>query len=494
MDTPTKSNGANGRRQVRTTSLLRPTAVGFDAGELSDIASDAPNGAAVNGLGIHLTPASAAAGGVGGDRATLGGALSPSAALQPLQRRRGHHHKHSLSHQFFLPPANRAPISLPAAHPVPTWREVASSATTDQKIQFAWSLVHLVISFAVWRANEASLAAVAISKCVAFDAFGLLYGACTAAVDNFACWRSSSVERPFGVRRLEVVAMFGMAVYLLYTAVELSREVIERLVIGGGHAHGVGDHVHLDPHSLTSPATTPAMLVTLAVTAFAQIAFGNHAQLASLLAVDLPWLPVPFALLSIVPSLAVLASVFLFGDDEHAHLHAIEDRALAGALAGALAFVGIKLIYRVGSILLVTYPVDAVDTLYEQIERDEAVDCAAGQRHHHTSPLLGGGRYRSSFSPDAAALYDSAGRASSVGSSGGGSSSAELDAAPVTGQVWQCWSDLVVVALRVRIRGGEDVEQAFRSRCHRYVRDILAGGYGSGNGLKLHVTVECVRS
>ena len=439
MDTPVRDGGGRGRRHHHqqhsgaVPSLLRPTSVGFGSGELDNVSA---------GLGIHLTPPSASAGQGAGNTA-----LSPAPSLQPLQRRRGHHHKHSLSHQFFLPPLNRAPISLPAAHPIPNYRELLQSATTDQKAKFAYGLVHLLLSFVVWRFNDASsLAVVAITKVVAFDAFGLLYGAGVATAGNFACWRSSSVERPFGLRRSELVAMFGMGVYLIYTGVELFREVLERLVIGGGHSHGSSDHVHLDPHALSTPHTTPTMILVLAITALAQLAFAPHTDLATLLAIDLPKIPHPFALLSIVPAVAVVGLSSIGG--QHGHLHAVEDRLLAAGLGVALFYIGARLTYRIGSILLITYPVDEVDALYDQIERDDAVV----------------------------------------------SESQTSDGVAVQGQIWQCWSDLVVVALRVTVKGGEEAETRFRERCKRYVKDILGGGYGAGTTTKFHVTIECVRA
>ncbi|BFZ54082.1 cation diffusion zinc membrane transporter Zrg17 [Savitreella phatthalungensis] len=360
------------------------------------------------------------------------------------QRRRGHHHKHSLSHQFFLPPVDRAPLSLPASLPLPTLGELVAETSVDQKLQLGWACIHLALSFALWHVNSSSLAAFAVSKCVAVEALSLVSSGVFGVWDNFDVWRGSSVSRAFGLRRTEVVTAFVLAVYIVYGAIELVRELLERLLVGGSHAHGHTDAVHIDPHALSGDLMGVSMVICLLATAFATAAFGRS-TLTKLLAVDVPYVPIPFALLSGVPA-AILATISFVGP----HLHAFGDRLLAGVIAAAMAYTGGKLVFRLACILLLTYPVDEVQELYAQIEQDDAVARALpGQTQH--------------------------------------------DLAPVQGQVWQCWVDLVVVALRVRVKGGETQEQQFRERCRRYVKEILGGGYGGGSDVKFHIAIECVR-
>lgn len=352
-----------------------------------------------------------------------------------LERRRGHHHKHSLSHQFFLPPVQRAPLSLPASFPIPTWREVLAASTADQRMQLLWSLCHLLISFVVLKFNENSLAASSLSKCITFDAFGIASGAVFEILAHFPVWSSSSIKHPFGLKRAEVVVRFGAAVFLTYSGVELVREVVERLAIGGGHGHGPTDGVHLDPHALNSDFMTASMLVTIFITLFAAVVFDNHGQLCQALDLDSLPRPIrnPFYLLSIAPA-CILLGVAAMG----MHLHAILDRSMATAIAAALIWIGLTLIYRLGSILLMTYPSTAVTALYDEIESDDSV-----------------------YSVD--------------------------------GKVWQVWTGLVMVSMRVAVRGGEAAETRVRERIARYTRDVLGGGYGSGKAIKFDVKVECER-
>lgn len=164
-------------------------------------------------------------------------------------QRRGHHHKHSLSHQFFLPPPDRAPLSLSPSFPVPGVWEALSASTGTQRVQIAWSLIHFLVAIATVQLNPASLSAASVAKCLSFDAFGVFSSAVFDIMNNFPVWGSSSIRHSFGLRRSEVIVGFGATVYQMYSGLELFREVVERVVIGGGHSHGVGDQVHIDPHS-----------------------------------------------------------------------------------------------------------------------------------------------------------------------------------------------------------------------------------------------------
>lgn len=312
-----------------------------------------------------------------------------------------------------------------------------ASSSSEQRLQLFWAGFHLLVSFGVARYNSTSLAANSLAKCITFDAFGIASTAVFAILAHYPVWADSSIRHPFGLKRAEVIVRFAAAVFLTYSGIELVREVVERLAIGGGHGHGPSDDVHLDPHALNDNDYMPlSMLVTILVTLLSAVVFQNHAQLSQ--ALDLDSAPRvlrnPFYLLTMVPS--VLLLVISITD---MHLHAIVDRTIAACIAGALAYIGLVLIYRLGSILLMTYPSKSVGALYQAVENDDAV----------------------------------------VG---------------VEGKVWQVWTGLVVVALRVSVRGGEAVEGRVRERVTRYARDILGGGYGSGKALKFDVRVECERS
>lgn len=303
-------------------------------------------------------------------------------------------------------------------------------------MQLSWAIFHLVISLCVMKYNAASLAASSLSKCITFDAFGIASAAVFQILDHFPVWQSSSIKHPFGLKRAEVVVRFGTAVFLTYSGVELIREVVERLIIGGGHGHGPTDAIHPDPHSLSSDLMPVSMITTIGITLFAAVVFDNHGQLCQALNLeDLPRvLQNPFHLLTVVPA-TILLLLALSGLD----LHGAVDRSIASAIAISLMWIGLTLIYRLGSILLMTYPSSAIETLYQEIENDDSV-------------------------------------------------------ASVDGKVWQVWTGLVVVSMKVAVRGGESSEVRVRERIIRYTRDVLGGGYGSGKATRFEVRVECERT
>jgi divalent metal cation (Fe/Co/Zn/Cd) transporter len=292
-----------------------------------------------------------------------------------------------------------------------------------------------MIGFGVVKYNAASLAASSLSKCITFDAFGIASTTIFEVLEHYPVWSNSSIKHPFGLKRAEVVVRFASAVYLTYSGVELIREVVERLVIGGGHGHGPTDEIHIDPHALNSDLMPISMIATIFITIFAAVMFGNHSQLSQVL--DLDTFPRilrnPFYLLTILPAGILLGITML-----DMHLHGIVDRLIALGISGALMYIGLILTFRLGSILLMTYPSSSVASLFEAVENDDSV-------------------------------------------------------AHVEGKVWQVWTGLVVVTLRVSVRGGESAETRVRERIIRYTRDVLGGGYGSGKSIRFEVKVECDR-
>ncbi|KAF8879807.1 hypothetical protein BD779DRAFT_1612849 [Infundibulicybe gibba] len=177
----------------------------------------------------------------------------------------GHHHKHSMSHNFFsfLEPGgphgrdDHDPASLPATH--------GSRYPRKCDIQF-------VLGSWLWVSGQqnGSLSCTGLGYWVVFDAFGI--------------WSA----------RVETVMMFAQVVYLMFSSVYICKETVEHLLLSAGH-DGDGHHHHhgrpLDADlGEVSGIDFPIILVclTLVTLLVSALKFGNHEKLVTVTETQVP--------------------------------------------------------------------------------------------------------------------------------------------------------------------------------------------------------------
>ncbi|KAG8745434.1 hypothetical protein FRC12_014543 [Ceratobasidium sp. 428] len=317
----------------------------------------------VNGNGqapIQLIPPPNANGGPRGfgDGFRFGGlpadagvpAADGSGAAAP--KRRGHHHKHSLSHNFFSfmepgaangPKASQTFPSLVSPIPATPWGPITPfphSSTTPSFPQFTSSsqnflvpdpprrarsplhapheaghlstyvrelppgskralvfgVMEFMVGAAMWVAGQrkGSLACTGLGYWVVFDAMGVAMGVVGRELREGDAVGGGSAKLPFGTARLEVTMLFAQVVYLMFAAVYICKETVEHLLLAAGssHHHHTGDDDAYTPEGLLFPNLL-LCLSTLCIL-FAGLVFQTHDRLVLATGSDLPSLSTLF--------------------------------------------------------------------------------------------------------------------------------------------------------------------------------------------------------
>ncbi|TRM67133.1 hypothetical protein BD626DRAFT_397094 [Schizophyllum amplum] len=219
--------------------------------------------------------------------------------------RRGHHHKHSLSHNFFsfLEPGavNGLKHTEELAPPLSPWSTSSSAGVSATSTPApapppallvedtggallgaaAIATAQFVLGAWLWVAGQqvGSLACTGLGYWIVFDAFGV-------AIENVLApklrARGSGKQRFYGDSRVETVAMFAQAVYLMFAAVYVCKETVEHLLLSAEGSSEQGHHHH---HSIDEDDVIqiefPLFLPILALTSLLTTAslFNNHSKL-----------------------------------------------------------------------------------------------------------------------------------------------------------------------------------------------------------------------
>lgn len=292
-------------------------------------------------------------------------------------KRRGHKYRHSsihTSHQIFQAPAQRAPLSVPGSLPMPTRKEAWWSMTSNQTLRLIWCACHFLTSAYVQFSASGSLSMTALSRLLLFDAAGATVCVGVDVMSNFEVWQRGSLTHPFGLERADVLAGFGMAVFIAFMGLDVISHGIQHAL------ENLGDHV---PHTSHSHSRASAgsvdldCLLAITVTLISALGLKNHSRLGR--AMRLPFLaswgavlgnPSHFLTLSCSGLLLFLP---LFGESTYNTI----DICLSFLIAVLMITLGTRLGTSLASMLLMSYRhpsnPEAVRTLLKELESDPGV-------------------------------------------------------------------------------------------------------------------------
>ncbi|KAL0945998.1 hypothetical protein HGRIS_012273 [Hohenbuehelia grisea] len=286
-------------------------------------------------LGSGFTFGGRPPGSAGGDHQPI---PPPMGSAGSSRSRRGHHHKHSMSHSFFsfLEPGADAPAARPEdlhTQPTPTpvspWQPISPfpgagttpphSATSTSHPQNGSAPVHAVDAYYAGHASQhlggtgskvagvlqfllgswlwvlgqqaGSLSSTGLGYWIVFDAFGVAIG--TVIPGRWARQGGPSekerLRRSYGNARVETVLMFAQAVYLMFSSVYVCKETVEHLLLsaGGGavgvEGHSEGHHHHHGEDDM-SGIDFPVLFIFLTFFSllYTALQYGNHSKLVNL--------------------------------------------------------------------------------------------------------------------------------------------------------------------------------------------------------------------
>ncbi|KAI0342345.1 hypothetical protein BDW22DRAFT_1413597 [Trametopsis cervina] len=220
-----------------------------------------------------------------------GSASDAPTTPDPSRPRRGHHHKHSMSHNFFsflepgsggeelhtqptpIPQSPWSPISpfpVQASNSIQSQLDLMESEETSKghglgvrqderqpighirappEINLAAALVsaiQFVLGASLWVVGQqiGSLSTTGLGYWVVFDSFGVGLGH---VLPGYLAKPESraGTRRSYGNSRVEALAAYAQSIYLLFASVYVCKETIEHLLLsaGEGHHHHHGDEV-----------------------------------------------------------------------------------------------------------------------------------------------------------------------------------------------------------------------------------------------------------
>lgn len=235
-----------------------------------------------------------------------------------MGKRRGHKYRHSSIHASHMgsiiqaPLASKTPLTVPASLPMPTRKEAWWSMTKQQTTRLSWCACHFFIAGYVQFSGAGSLAMTALSRLLLFDAAGATVCVVVDVMGNFEVWKRSSIKHPFGLERADVLAGFGMAVFIGFMGLDVISHGIQHSL------ENLGTHVAHSPHAherVGAAHVDFASLLSIGSTLVSAFLLKNHARIGKAMRFELlaGWgkiLGNPSHFLTLSCSLGILALPF----------------------------------------------------------------------------------------------------------------------------------------------------------------------------------------
>lgn len=275
-----------------------------------------------------------------------------------IGKRRGHKYRHSSIHASAMqsiikpPPSLRTPLGLPASLPMPTRKEAWWSMNRNQTLRLSWCACHFFVAGYIQYVGAGSLAMTALSRLLLFDAAGATVCVVVDVMGNFEVWRRSSIKHPFGLERADVLAGFGMAVFIAFMGLD---------VISHGVQHSlenVGSHVAHSPHHhdrVAARSVDSASLLAIISTLVSALLLKNHSRIGKAMRFELiaGWGKVlgnPSHFLTLSCSVMLLLLPFLPRET-----YGWFDKILSFVIAVLMIAFGVRLATSLASMLLMSF-------------------------------------------------------------------------------------------------------------------------------------------
>lgn len=320
----------------------------------------------------------------------------------------------------------------------------------DQRTRLYWSLCHLAVATYIFFKSEGSMAAMALSHLVFFDAGSAAVCVVVDVLGNFEVWRRSSIRHPFGLERAEVLAGFAMSIFLLFGGFDLISHNLKHTLESLGNHEAHHSHSHSADGGLSAGSIDMVAAIAVASTLVSAYGLRNHARIAKVMRVSyLSSLPSilsnPFHFLTLSFSM-LIALLPLFSITLYAWL----DSLICVVISISMFAFGLRAAVAQGLMLLMSYG---------------------------GSPA---GRAKSDDDRDVSSVVREIESESAV---------ARVDEA----QFWQVHYGLCMANLKVSVSkaASDDVSLTrLRTRITNLIQNRLSEGYGGGGNIRWEVTLQ----
>ncbi|KAG5513688.1 hypothetical protein PMAC_000726 [Pneumocystis sp. 'macacae'] len=248
---------------------------------------------------------------------------------------------------------------------VPTITDLLKSMSRNQKFNLFLGLFHFIIGCLIWNFEHAPVSSTTLGSIIMYDAISMIFMFFLNVYSNFEIWYTNTIKYPFGLKRVDVLGKFSIAVFLLYMTMNSFKKIIETSI--------------LDPFSKTNALkksestqilwnfSSEIIIISIIITIISIVQFNNHYHLAkdifSSSRIFYTFLN-PFHLKSLLP-------LFIFFFMTITSLSTINtiDKYISLLFQIPICILEYIVIKKLGRILILSFPSDSVQSCINELKK-----------------------------------------------------------------------------------------------------------------------------
>ncbi|KTW29692.1 hypothetical protein T552_00900 [Pneumocystis carinii B80] len=110
-------------------------------------------------------------------------------------------------------------------------RSILKNTSKKQKNCLILCFCHFIIAFLIWNFKYAPFSLTTLGSIIIYDAINMLFIFFLNIYEKYEAWHENTIKHPFGLKRLEVLGKFSMAIFSLYMSINSFKNIMEHSII-----------------------------------------------------------------------------------------------------------------------------------------------------------------------------------------------------------------------------------------------------------------------
>ncbi|EMR10332.1 hypothetical protein PNEG_01588 [Pneumocystis murina B123] len=268
---------------------------------------------------------------------------------------------YSLSHKIF----NFQSISLF----IPTITNILKNTSKNQKNYLILCCSHFIIAFLMWNFKYAPFSSTTLGSIIIYDAVNMLFMFLLNIYEKCEIWHENTIKNPFGLKRVEVLGKFSIAIFSLYITINSFKNIIEESILDSFSEKNILKKSEFSQITLIFSFIT--IVISIIMTTISTIYFNNRFHLSKGIfssSTVFPTLLNPFYLKSLLPLFIFLFMILV----SPSTINTL-DKYISLLFEIPMCILRYIIIKKLGGILILSFSEENVQTCIKELEKETLI-------------------------------------------------------------------------------------------------------------------------
>lgn len=276
--------------------------------------------------------------------------------------------KNSNGYDFLYPLSHKLSDFQSIPLYISTITNILKNTSKNQKTYLILCCSHFIIAFIIWNFKYAPFSSTTLGSIIMYDATNMLFMFLLNIYEKYEFWHENTIKHPFGLKRVEVLGKFSIAIFSFYISINSFKNIIEESII---YSFSEKDILKNSEFSqITLFFSFIIIAISIIMTTITTVYFNNRFHLAKGIfsSTIFPTILNPFYLKSLLPLFIFLFMILASPSMINTH-----DKYISVLFEIPMCILRYIIIKKLGGILILSFPEDNVRTCIKELEKETLI-------------------------------------------------------------------------------------------------------------------------